>query len=138
MARLVVSFARLLSLGCALLAVSPLTAGPISAEQEQFAEQRIQYDDDAPKTILELQQFRTTSRIKLQRANGTPGIATLTNLNPQTNTWYLLSLDWSGRYPRTTYHLENPDRTGEELREYLRRWVGAAVRPSAESTIRQP
>jgi hypothetical protein len=31
-----------------------------------------------------------------------------------------------------------PPRTGEELREYLRRWVGAAVRPSAESTIRQP
>ncbi len=27
-----------------------------------------------------------------------------------------------------------PPRTGEELREYLRRWVGAAIRPSAAAT----
>jgi hypothetical protein len=115
MARFVVKAGKVLSVGAALLAVSSLRSGPISAEQEQFAEQRIQYDDDAPKTILELQQFRTGSRIRLQRANGVSGIATLTNLNPQTNTWYLLSLTWSGQYPSATYHLENPHRTGEQL-----------------------
>lgn len=31
-----------------------------------------------------------------------------------------------------------PPRRGEALRDYLRRWVGGAVRPSAEPTIRQP
>jgi AcrR family transcriptional regulator len=31
-----------------------------------------------------------------------------------------------------------PPRCGEELRDYLRRWVGAAMRPSAEPTIRPP
>jgi hypothetical protein len=27
-----------------------------------------------------------------------------------------------------------PPRTGEKLRDYLRRWVGGAIRPSAEAT----
>ena len=31
-----------------------------------------------------------------------------------------------------------PPRKGDELRDYLRRWVGSAIRPSAEPTIRQP
>lgn len=31
-----------------------------------------------------------------------------------------------------------PPRRGDDLRDYLRRWVGAAIRPSAEPTIRQP
>jgi AcrR family transcriptional regulator len=31
-----------------------------------------------------------------------------------------------------------PPRRGDDLRDYLRRWVGAAIPPSAEPTIRQP
>jgi AcrR family transcriptional regulator len=31
-----------------------------------------------------------------------------------------------------------PPRKGDELRDYLRRWVGSAIPPSAEPTIRQP
>jgi AcrR family transcriptional regulator len=31
-----------------------------------------------------------------------------------------------------------PPRQGDELRDYLRRWVGAAIPPSAEPTIRRP
>jgi hypothetical protein len=31
-----------------------------------------------------------------------------------------------------------PPRQGAELRRYLRRWVGGAVRPSAEPTIKPP
>ena len=31
-----------------------------------------------------------------------------------------------------------PPRHGDELRDYLRRWVGSAIQPSAEPTIRQP
>jgi hypothetical protein len=99
-----------------LATVGPLPAAPICAQEEEFAKQRIQYDDDAPKSILELQRARTQTRIHLQQAIGAPGTATLTNLNPETNTWYLLSLDWSARNVHSTYHLENPDRLGRELR----------------------
>jgi hypothetical protein len=31
-----------------------------------------------------------------------------------------------------------PPRQGAELRSYLHRWVGGAIRPSAEPTIRRP
>jgi AcrR family transcriptional regulator len=31
-----------------------------------------------------------------------------------------------------------PPRRGDDLRDYLRRWVGSAIQPSAEPTIRQP
>ncbi|GAC1395366.1 MAG: TetR/AcrR family transcriptional regulator [Mycobacterium sp.] len=31
-----------------------------------------------------------------------------------------------------------PPRTGGDLRDYMRRWVGAAIRPSAEPTIKRP
>jgi hypothetical protein len=98
-----------------LLTAGPVSAAPISAQDEELARQRIQYDDDAPKSILELQQFRTQSRIYLQQANGAPSTATLTNLNPETNAWYLLSIDWPARNAHPTYHLENPDRRGREL-----------------------
>jgi hypothetical protein len=90
-----------------------LFALPTSAQE--LAKQRIQYDDDARKSILELQRLRTESRIYLQQANGAPGTAALTNLNPETNAWYLLSLGWPARYAHSTYHLENPDRRGREL-----------------------
>jgi hypothetical protein len=108
--------AAVLIMAVVLLTVGPLTAVPNSAQEEQFARQRLQYDEDAPKWILELQRVRTETRIYLQQANGAPGNATLTNLNPQTNTWYLLSLDWSASNVHLTYHLENPDRLGRELR----------------------
>ena len=112
---LVATAARALSWGTSLLATGLLAAAPASVQQEQLAEQRIQYDENAPKTILDLQQFRTTTQVGLKRAKGVTGTATLVNLNPETNVWYLLSLDWAGRYPRTDYHLENPERTGQEL-----------------------
>jgi len=48
-------------------------------------------------TILELQQFRKTSSIHIQS-----GAATLINLNPTINAWFLLNVDGSD------WHLENP------------------------------
>lgn len=116
MARRITRYAAGLAAAATLLTVPGPDPNPTSARQEQLAEQRIQYDDDALKTILELQQFRSTTRVRLQRSGGTPGTATLVNLNPQTNAWYLLTLDWYGRYPTSAYHLENSDRRGAELR----------------------
>ncbi len=58
------------------------------------------------KTIVDLQPFRETSSIKIKGAEGKEGTATLTNLNPGINAWYLLRLNWPG-VPEENYHLEN-------------------------------
>ncbi|MBS0421250.1 MAG: hypothetical protein JSR66_26315 [Proteobacteria bacterium] len=89
---------------------------PTATRQDELAQQRIQYDDDSTKTILELQRFRATTRVPLKRADGMSGFATLVNLNPAINTWYLLTLTWPDTDSRTQYHLENPLPTGASIR----------------------
>jgi len=74
-----------------------------------LAAQRAQYEAELPKTIIELQPFRSETRAPIARADGTPGIATLMNLNPYVNSWYLLALAWPAAAGGTaTYHLQNP------------------------------
>jgi hypothetical protein len=98
-----------LGLGLVLLLAAPGFADePSEPPAEILAEQRIQYDADEPKTILELQPFRTANRAMLRRDDGTPGVATLVNLNPYANAWYLLLIDWQGSAGHSAYHLENP------------------------------
>jgi len=73
------------------------------------SEQRAQYEADAPKTILELQPFRSETHASIRRADGIAGLATLTNLNPHVGSWYLLSIRWENPKEATaSYHLENP------------------------------
>jgi hypothetical protein len=72
-----------------------------------LAEQKRQYDADVPKTIVELQQFRTSSSIAV-RGTAKEGSATLINLNPKINSWYLLRLNWKGETAPSDWHLENP------------------------------
>lgn len=91
-----------------VVALGWLFAGHLSMAQDDLAEQRVQYDDQSPKTILELQRFRSVSRAAIQRADGVSGTAELINLNPAANSWYLLTLTWSGSGKRTSFHLENP------------------------------
>jgi hypothetical protein len=69
------------------------------------AEQAEAYAAEVPKTIVELQQFRSTQTQTVVEPDGRRVAATLINLNPVINDWYLLALDWGGgkRY----YHLEN-------------------------------
>ena len=66
-----------------------------------------QYQTDAPKSILELQPFRSVERVALDGAGAGRGTATLVKLNPTVNVWFLLMLDVPGVTTRT-YHLENP------------------------------
>lgn len=66
-----------------------------------------QYNAEVSKNIVELQQFRQTGSIHIHSAAGKDGTATLVNLNPDINTWYLLTVAWSGS-PETAWHLENP------------------------------
>lgn len=69
-----------------------------------------QYEDylaARPKTILDLQPFREASSVHIENPAGEQGEATLVNLNPYVNAWFLLRVDWRGRDP-AYYHLENP------------------------------
>ncbi len=66
-----------------------------------------EYRADVPKTILELQPFRRTANAEFQIA-GDWGSATLVNLNPGINAWFLLTLWWPGAAHPSSYHLENP------------------------------
>jgi hypothetical protein len=66
-----------------------------------------QYQVDAPKTIIELQPFRQIQVAEFEMA-GDWGTATLVNLNPRINAWFLLTLWWPGIEKPVSYHLENP------------------------------
>ena len=79
-------------------------------------EPRAQYDADRAKTIIELQQFRQIQTITAQGPGPQRGTVSLVNLNPDINAWFLLTLDWGGPNGRSSYHIENPDPDGQELR----------------------
>jgi len=66
-----------------------------------------EYKAEAPKTVLELQQFRHESSIRIKSKSDKQGSATLVDLNPAINVWYLLKVAWPD-VPEAAYHLENP------------------------------
>jgi hypothetical protein len=70
---------------------------------EVLERQEAQFDAVTPKTILELQPFRSESQVAI-----TGGTATLVNLNPDVGAWYLLSVDWGTAGKPREYHLESP------------------------------
>ena len=80
----------------------PRVAGELAPEG-QVAE----YHFDTPKTIIELQQFRQTETATIEGPDGQRGTATLVNLNPLINVWYLLRLSWPDGSPGLFYHLQN-------------------------------
>ena len=86
--------------GLGALAVAAVVAG--SAAQDQ----RKQYDADVPKTVLELQQFRQSSSAPITSGSGREGVATLVNLNPTIDTWYLLRIAWKDGAAEPASHLE--------------------------------
>jgi len=69
---------------------------------------------DSPKTIVELQEFRSTDSIPIRSKDGKQGRATLINLNPAINAWYLLEVAWTGA-SEVAYHLENPKPGAQRL-----------------------
>lgn len=90
-------------------APAALAAGAV-APPEQVA----QYEAEVPKTIIELQQFRRSASIPAEGPGARSGTATLVELNPNVNAWFLLTLDW-GDGKAATYHLENPDPERQRL-----------------------
>lgn len=100
----------LLSLALVLGAAQACSASGDAAAIQ--AAQLAQYEADAPKTILELQPFRRSSSIGLVDSSGRRGTATLVELNPNINSWFLLRLDLEGVSEPQVYHLENADPRG--------------------------
>ena len=73
-----------------------------------LADQVDEYNAQTPKTVIELQQFRKTSAIPIHESAGREGTATLIDLNPRINTWYILIRQWRDSDAVEAYHLENP------------------------------
>ncbi len=111
-------------------------------------EQAQAYAATAPKTVVELQQFRSTVSQEIEGPRGVSGRATLVNMNPAVSAWYLLTLSWGDGTPRT-YHLENAApgardlvldptfRAGPVIRSERERdacdlWVSGALAKAAE------
>src|SRR3974377_380524 len=66
------------------------------------------------KSILDLQPFRQVTSNRIKSNTGTQGTATLVNLNPAVNSWYLLEVDWHDG-SQSSYHLENRQPRSEKL-----------------------
>lgn len=60
------------------------------------------------KTIIDLQEFKQAEEQSFADGDAT-GKATLVNLNPYVNSWYLLKIRWPDAKKESVYHLENPD-----------------------------
>jgi len=116
--------ARALTAAIAVLASGPTTAvgqnatplpevqGPQLAQKSSgisFAErlrletQRAQYLANKPKTIVQLQQFRTEQSLITGRSDQ----ITMISLNPNINSWFLLEVTRKGDRRATAFHLEN-------------------------------
>jgi len=87
-----------------------------AADAALLARQAAEYEAETAKTIVELQAFRRTETIDAEGVGGRRGTATLINLNPRINAWFLLALDWGQGGQRQFFHLENPDPRGQTVR----------------------
>jgi hypothetical protein len=59
------------------------------------------------RTIIDLQPFRQSGAIAIKGPRGEDGRATLIQLNPNVNDWFVLRLSWRGGTAAEEYHLEN-------------------------------
>ena len=99
---------RLAVVSLPVFAIVGAANSPIRKEKVPPSNQVEEYNAEVPKTILELQQFRQTNSIPIRSNGGREGVATLVNLNPAINVWYLLKVSWKNGAPELNYHLENP------------------------------
>jgi hypothetical protein len=96
-----------------LIVYAPKVCGDEKTDQ---ARQTAEYGAEQAKTIVQLQQFRRSETIVTNGLENIHGRATLINLNPQINSWYLLTLDWgTADAQQSTYHLENPRPHGQTI-----------------------
>ncbi|MBI4768183.1 MAG: hypothetical protein HY787_26900 [Deltaproteobacteria bacterium] len=63
--------------------------------------------EEKAENIVDLQPFSRTASSPVRDSQGREGLATLVNLNPNINAWYLLDLKWQGSPGGQAFHLEN-------------------------------
>ena len=121
---------RLLAALCLPFAAAAAADSDPAAPPEQVA----RYRAETAKTILELQQFRRSRSVVAESADGRVRRATLIELNPHINSWFLLTLDPGGAGSPTSYHLENPapHKQSVDLRD---RQPGRLVITAGDETI---
>jgi hypothetical protein len=68
----------------------------------------------AAKSILDLQPDRLSEQVAITGPDGRSGTATLVDLAPNANAWFLLTLDWGG-HGSASYHLENAEPADQQL-----------------------
>ncbi|MGI9511160.1 MAG: hypothetical protein ACR2QJ_17620 [Geminicoccaceae bacterium] len=95
------------SLALKLALLSAYGAAVAAEAIELPPEQMAAYEADGPKSILELQPFRQHWSIPAHDGKDRHGSATLIELNPNVNAWFILSLTWNDG-SAFSYHLENP------------------------------
>jgi hypothetical protein len=88
----------------------------------------------APITILDLQPDRAVVRAEIRRALDETGSASLTNLNPHINSWFVLALDWPASGEHDSFHLQNSDSQklltlSANLEGWLRLEIGGPSNP---------
>jgi hypothetical protein len=97
------------ALACLLAALAVLLCFVDSGADLSVSGSQVQaYQAERPKSIIDLQQFRTAKSIFLDRPGGKKAEITLINLNPYVNRWYLLQISQEGHAATQEYHLENP------------------------------
>ena len=97
------------ALACLLAVLAVLLFSADSRADMSVLEAQAQaYQADRPKTIIDLQQFRTADSISVDLPDGKRAKITLINLNPHVNRWYLLQISQDGRAAAQEYHLLNP------------------------------
>jgi hypothetical protein len=99
------------ALACVLVVLTALLFGgsrPCRADMNVLEAQVKAYQADRPKTILDLQQFRTANSISVDMPGGPKARITLINLNPHVNRWFLLQVGRDGHAATQDYHLLNP------------------------------
>ncbi len=91
---------------------------PSKAGEEPVVEPKKRTDESpgkpGVKSVIDLQQFRKTTSIAIKNNTGMQGVATLINLNPRINAWFLLNLEWNDGGSRT-YHLENNEPSSQAI-----------------------
>ncbi len=102
------------------------------------AAQLADYDANRPKTILELQRFRTSTQASIPMPGGGTAQALLVNLNPAVGSWYLLTITEPSRPAGVSYHLESPSARPVNLVSAATERVAVAVGNSSPCTLWTP
>lgn len=107
---------RLLRAAGLLLLGSTVASGSATAVRAQSLEellnQRAEYDATRPKSIVELQPFRSETTAVLPDTGET---VRLVSVNPGINAWFLLEIGTATSGSLRSYHIENPDPEGSKV-----------------------